>query len=1161
MALPSDAGAKARKQFAQARSKAPAKKRSTSMLTNGPGRSPAPKRRYTPPPPEVAKRAPKPAPPRRGHAPNVFTEPVLRNPIEKIQTKQRRSTARALQNAAHAERGGADPGAIPAAPRRPLTNREVNQILRSAPAHSVVATLPAEPKKHKGGGFKLTPTALVHLPSSVLGDIPKELKGSGAVEGVLTRLGVTSAKGWEQVPGVGKFLGRASKDAYGIAATAVPSVYLPARAVATGHPGKGLHMITDPIIQTAKHPIKSFNEHPVGTLLILRGGEGALSRGLGATARAGVLGKTVREAAGTKRVPLHLAGNAIQQRHASLGLIENAAQKAVDRRAIKKGRGTTTKVPVYDADGKLLYNAKVKTIKATPRQLTSKNSVRPSIPLAGKLNRRVDLEYNKGVDIGRQRRDVAIKYMGKQKPKHADAVALVNEGIIKTGNEHRPLTPETVHADLMQHLEQLRAEGEHLTLPDEKAMNAENIRQVERLLKDHAFLADPRHVIEAAQKYAGVHATHEAARVHHGDIALDQAERRVLLPFAHRELGLEYDYEARHFVTAEGDPIPTETILREFEQRGGNLHDLAYVPQIPGFRGARNFHGSYHQRPPVEYRRFTGAANRAGLYERNYDVLTEQLAKSSTRTARHESVTNLVNNFGIKQHNGDWFNYDTAMRESRTLAEATGEHYVPFTAARPKAPQTLVEDMEPATAEMGWREANPGDKHVVLLPKAVADRLMEHDAVAATRVTGRAAVVTLSRYFRHAVLPTSSKWLVGDVLEQYLRMQVHELTPVQVATTIRAGRRLEARLGREFGQQHVENLRAAAGSGLFGSQRNIDIFNPNEGAYMGFIHAFRRSGFGPGKAIGPNGVANLWERYRDLVFSANRTLTEGSAYYYALGKEARRDVSEMVSLWDRALGHAGPAYADVVRGLTQSNNVARYAKAVDDIRGRYSNLSPTGRYFVSTYTPFAPWYANAVYFIGALPVKHPVKTGILAAAHEGTEQERANSGVPPWAKTSVPLAGGRYIPLEHYTPFGILEGDTPLANAAGLVLPQESGIGMNARGLTWYGQKLPDGTNPNLVALNTAFETFVPLVARARAVEKGNSAAPDSTIFHPKTKTQGGSYLAGLRKAVDPGRAQGGTGGPAKAPKGVAGGGNRFLQAPAAGPAEPTTKNRFLSGG
>jgi hypothetical protein len=209
-----------------------------------------------------------------------------------------------------------------------------------------------------------------------------------------------------------------------------------------------------------------------------------------------------------------------------------------------------------------------------------------------------------------------------------------------------------------------------------------------------------------------------------------------------------------------------------------------------------------------------------------------------------------------------------------------------------------------------------------------------------------------------------------------------------------------------------------------------------------------------------------------------------------------------------------------VRGALDSDKIAEYARAVDDIRGRYANLSPTGRYFVTTYTPFAPWYVNSLHFFAVtLPGHHPVKTGLLAAVAQGTAEDRKKLNLPPWAQ-GVPIGNGKVLPLQNFLPTGITTQG--FAGPTSLVLPQISGLVANLRGFDWAYRRLPKGASIPLIALNTAGGTFAPFYSKIQTVlERGGTPSPDSTLFSPKVKEGTRKSIgAGVVKVVNPMRPQ-----------------------------------------
>jgi len=241
------------------------------------------------------------------------------------------------------------------------------------------------------------------------------------------------------------------------------------------------------------------------------------------------------------------------------------------------------------------------------------------------------------------------------------------------------------------------------------------------------------------------------------------------------------------------------------------------------------------------------------------------------------------------------------------------------------------------------------------------------------------------------------------------------------------------------------------------------------------------------------------------------------------------------------------------------------------MRGRYANLSPRGRTYVTQYTPFAPWYINAVHFWAVtMPSQHPALTGALAAMYLGNEKKIKGEKLPPWDMGNI---GG--VNINRFTPAGIFQhgpSETPVIGAAhDLILPQVLPITLNLLGKDWTLRDLPAGSNAQ-VALNTAATTFLPFLSAAqRFREHGGTAQSGSTLLHPRVKP--GTQLKGAGKQAEkiflPGY-------PVNAPASVVGnpahlkpshtaskGGNRFLNGSSGGNRflqSSSSNNRFLSG-
>lgn len=1060
----------------------------------------------------------------RGHAPTVFNTPLSRTPTQRMQAQQQRVTTRAVRGVE-----GKPTTRVTTQQVKALSTPEAKGIVKSAQPYV------AKAKQHKSLFQKLAgaPGKALHAAeefgkgglarqsgqSSPAPGTKAVAKGLQAAVDFSGKLSDKATSGTEtQTAGIGpaahlkagvsKELNRALKDVVQTPANTLQSFYMA---------GTDSKDVVKGLADQVKHPVKSLEEHPVNTLLALRGIEGGLSRAAGATARSGALGDAAKEYASTERAPLKLTGNATVQRRASKGLVENRVQKAIDKRALKpsedfpKGRGTYVR---ETRGGKPVI---VDAIHATEKQ---KYGGALGQPVAGHLNRRVDQEVGTNSGVLKNRRTNVLRAMHpKSEPVkalkgHEDAVPLVMEGELKHGDIKKLGGVQKALTDAKN---RLLAERPTLKSESRKTLNQQNIDHIDALLADKEFLADPSHVFKAAEDYIKVHGNSittdglEGERIKYGDFTKQQAQLRVIRPYAIREMGLKWNDGA--FEDAAGNPVSFGTILKHFKDAGGKAEHLGYVHQFQELDNPKSFRGGAGGMVirPGGSQKFTGANTLRGTYHRSWAGLAEQLAHASARVARHENTNELVNNFGHVKNGLRYFkNSEITPDFLHDLEAKTGEKYVAVTAARQTVPETLMDELHPAELDESFMGVGPHDQHVVLFPRKVLLRIQQHENLRANNVLTK-GIQTATQYFRHAVLPTSTKWVVGNTVEAALRSAVHG--PRAVTAMARGVARGTSRLQEDLaslpgGDKALERLQVGASSGIFGSQHFNDFYRPDEGDVMGFVHKIRST-------PGPKQVGDAWDWYADKVFRGNARL-ESSVYFAALDTEARAEVQSTLGAWHKTLKLAGPAYEDVAKGLLDSNNRARYVDAVDRMRGRYTNLSPSGRTAINSYAPFAPWYINALRFIYlTLPASHPVLTGTAAALVTATSDKRKDLGLAPWKEGTV---AGR--DFNRFTPAGIFSGgsDEASGNIKSLLLPQVSGILANLGGKDWTGKDLPPESNKYGVAFNTALETFYPFLSRARTVrEKGGTALPNSTFLSPKTKPGTSSNIgAGFGKAFYP---------------------------------------------
>jgi hypothetical protein len=211
-----------------------------------------------------------------------------------------------------------------------------------------------KPKKDGGGGGALgIPGFLDNALSGKLTAGAVDLAHEGvdigaplalaAVRGPVAFLGdhvVKSTTGIDIEKSLSKEAKAAGRDIVDTPANAVPSLYVPAREVAKGHPGKAASMLAQPFIDTAKHPLKSLAEHPVNTVLIARGGEGALGHGIGKALRTAP-SEALRKAGSVERRTAEIPNartNIQEGRTYSKDAIVMAGQKLRDKRRAAKGK-------------------------------------------------------------------------------------------------------------------------------------------------------------------------------------------------------------------------------------------------------------------------------------------------------------------------------------------------------------------------------------------------------------------------------------------------------------------------------------------------------------------------------------------------------------------------------------------------------------------------------------------------------------------------------------------------------------------------------------------------------------------------------------------------------------------------------------------------------
>jgi hypothetical protein len=600
---------------------------------------------------------------------------------------------------------------------------------------------------------------------------------------------------------------------------------------------------------------------------------------------------------------------------------------------------------------------------------------------------------------------------------------------------------------------------------------------------------------------------------------------------------------------------------RVTEALGGR--EPAFLTHRPGFRGRGNYYQSaYSGRGRGRSQRRTGEAFRRGGYDASLAALDEQHLHLQTIADRARHADQIVSELAMRQPNGSWWsswqNAANVARDPEAFGlQLNGVAVKPIRIAPMRAlareldavrgadhqnaqaltPEELLNpDVVPVELRTRVRQAleqalqpGSGKGDIGLIPEAAAQRLLEHNT------PPRQFEKVLQSYtsaFKNTVLPLSDKWMLGNIFEVSMRSMFNGLGLGQPGTTFgqrTLGKRylgeLEAQAGPEA-RRHAEAQ--LIGEGQYGSVKQTEI-NRRE------MHGFSKAMEAVRATPGPREVMHVWDRYKQAVFGGNAWL-ERQPRYAALGRQVKRQVDSRVKKFHTALGVSDDALRDLVKGDLKTGSQERYDHYIADVFGNWTRLSPDARYVLTTYAPFYMWArASARFVFLTLPIKHPVKTAMLAAANEMTQEERQRLGLDLFTKDRLPgflqgslpvgAAGdprGDILPATNYSSFGVF-ANYPNA-LSGFILPQFGGAIDTLRGIAWTGKKIqksgggePDPAELAALAFYTQLEATMPVLALARRVEEGGGSSEDtSTVVSPKVTEgtqEGRSLLGGLERA------------------------------------------------
>jgi hypothetical protein len=843
--------------------------------------------------------------------------------------------------------------------------------------------------------------------------------------------------------------------------------------------GKGVAQST---YDTFRHPIRSFEEHPLLTPLTFAAGVGAagriggaVARGAGSTAEAAGARGALARAGSTVRPPLAFSEDA-----GAAGVVQRTYSKDLSRKAVQVMQDRARE-PLKHPDGTVVTvrqrGREVPVLKATVRERERMGKSQGNF-LAGRANAAERAARDEAGDTFAVTGATRAKWhnavakvtkreadrMGIRGRAAQDLVGMVVDGTITSARHFEGdlrAYRDMVAGELQRHESGGRIFHDTRQLEQARA----TVKRIDGLLADKRVLAQKDRIVAAGEHLGRRLNEHEAEAIRLGVLNKGRAQRARLIHPAVLHMG------ARHFTPEEltqaelpalsekalkhgalrapdGQFISNRGIQETLREKGRDPDTVAYLP--PEALGRRAFHARFNlARPTIGGDRArTGEQFRRGLTSTDANAVREQGTRLSVQTEKARAIDRAVSEHGLKHPSGRDFTAKEAAEYAKRLERETGERLTAVRRVPAKASAEMQRlaraQQDPAAMEnLAQRLLNdrlnvkPGTKNVVLMPSSLVERLADHAAPTPALLK---PFQMLNRAFRAAVLP-QPRWLTGNFAEPYvvrLTAAGSGLNVFGLARDLDATAKILKSMGRQEGELRAAGKTAEAdrfaqalkeikaqqvGTGLFVGQRGASVRRELEempGAKT----------WGPVIAKTP-AVREMVEMTRllgrglmapaNIFFRANRIIEQG-AQRAAFGRSATRDIQELSGSWITAQRLAKDAVDEAARGLVDTPAQRRFMEAQYELLGKYQGFSPTMRAFTQTIAPFLPWMLNAGRFVfWTMPAHNTVKAAFLQRINDVTQKDwqDIHQDVPPGSlRYAIPNGKGGWIDLARYTPYG-----------------------------------------------------------------------------------------------------------------------------------------------
>lgn len=1006
---------------------------------------------------------------------------------------------------------------------------------------------------------------------------PKNVYGSsGTLQGQRVNPGASLGPlGGTVVPfggqqGALQVLKNAGKDAIDLPAQTFSTIGTIGSDVLHARAGKAASDVFGPFVDLAKNPAGSLLQHPLDTYLMASGAlHGATRLGAGAV-RTLAPDSATAKALSTEREGVQLGGNLTHERPRSSPYpLIKAGQKAIDR--VRYERGPT---------GELLPKSRNLKAKLTGLETSRIVGVSERLRQANRdsvVRQRVEAVAPSAAARVAHGAKTALRYDPK-------AAAIPGAEVLARVADATVRRPDTFREDLLKHIGQVSA-------------NRVNLIDMPKLLREHdAYVKALSDAAKRDHTPAEIARLFKAAEAYSEDYQAAQDEAHKLGQFGDRNQAALLKRQLQHYAVTHmnGSFDPefglmrpgTKTEVRAFvskaRQDARNLEaraekgaggaakateireaisrawDEQKVPvtndeilahlngkngtggRTPAFTSDRArqgsaFYVSSERRPLPQNAQNTLFAYTHGLTDPTHEALLNQHVRMQGIVDAHKAQNRLISSVAVMKPDGTaWPSYQAALKDAP-------EGYVPIALSQPfhaldsldKAlegtnPNDIEREAVTHSLDLNARLNDTGQGRWGLVDENVLKRINEHVSQISSNPAMRAFKMT-NNQFRQVALGTSAKHVPGVISEGVIR---DIASGVGLSSWI-TGRRLIGRaeeLNPELGRQAHIQLTGGTVAGMTKAMMTRQVSDHFAGTNLyAPLRAFEKLM----KTPGPRQVRAAWKAWLRVAINGTKKYIEEQNQTAGVGKAALREFGSEHGPFFKALRLQGQMLDDAAKGLFDPKKLRKFRAEVENIYGRWTDLTPTGQNALM-FSPFGLWWFNSVKWLARGPIDRPVQTGAIAGATIGTQQERMQQGLDLFAPNAVPsymqggigLGGNKILAQNYYSPFGV--ANDALQTGGSLIEPALLPIAFGSYGLDYLGRPLNSPGNPHgdkqsntgqklAYISNSLLGLFIPLYSKAEQISEGGASAYDSsTPFNPQTKTPGRGVVAGAEKAFRP---------------------------------------------